>query len=132
MNDAKVRWGRVIAGGLLAEVALIIAIVPIGLKLGPLPGDAGETFLHYTAGPGSFLFCFLGALWVGRKLESRFVLHGVLVGVVAALFYIALTELQPEPLAYIIAHVLKLAGGAAGGFVAQRRKIAVKSDVPTA
>jgi putative membrane protein (TIGR04086 family) len=116
---SNIRWGRVIAGGLLAEVALIVAIVPLGIRLGPTTGDA---FLHYTAGPGSFLFCFLGALWVGRKLESRFVLHGVLVGIVAALFYIALTKLQPEPLAYIVAHVLKLAGGAAGGYVAQRRR----------
>ena len=112
---SKIRWGRIIAGGLLAEIALIIAIVPAGLKL-------GDAFLHYTAGPGSFLFCFLGALWVGRKLESRFVLHGILLGVVAALFYLALTRLQPEPMAYIIAHVLKLAGGALGGFVAQRKK----------
>ena len=123
MPDTRIRWGRIIAGGLLAEVALIIAIVPAGLKL-------GDAFLRYTAGPGSFLFCFLGALWVGRKLESRFVLHGVLVGIVAALFYIALTKLQPEPMAYVIAHVLKLAGGAAGGFVAQRRKAALRPDAP--
>ena len=120
MNDSRIHWGRIIAGGLLAEIALIIAIVPAGLKL-------GDAFLHYTAGPGSFLFCFFGALWVGRKLESQFVLHGILVGVVAAVFYIGLTRLQPEPLAYIVAHVLKLAGGAAGGFAAQRRKVQLNS-----
>ena len=115
MNDSRIHWGRIIAGGLLAEVALILAIVPAGMKL-------GEAFLHYTAGPGSFIFCFLGALWVCRRVESRFVLHGVLVGVVAAIIYVALTKAQPEPLAYIVAHVLKLAGGALGGFVAQRRR----------
>jgi len=115
MAKSGIRWGRIVVAGLLAEVALILAIVPAGMKL-------GDTFLHYTAGPGSFLFCFLAALWVGSKLESRFVLHGILVGVVAALIYIALTKAQPEPIAYIVAHVLKLAGGAAGGLVAQRRK----------
>ena len=110
----KMHWWRILFGGLLAEIALILAIVPAGLKL-------GETFLHYTAGPGSFLFCFLGAWWVCRRVESRFVLHGLLVGIVAALIYAGLTRLQPEPLAYIIAHALKLAGGAVGGYFAQRR-----------
>jgi putative membrane protein (TIGR04086 family) len=112
---SKVRWGRVVVAGLLAEVGLILAIVPVGLRL-------GDTFLRYAAPPGSFVVCFLGALWACRRVESRYLLHGVLVGAVAALFYIALTGFQPEPLAYVIAHVLKLAGGAAGASVAQRRK----------
>ena len=43
------------------------------------------------------------------------------MGVVAALIYVALTRAQPEPFAYIVAHALKLVGGASGGFVAQRR-----------
>jgi hypothetical protein len=45
----------------------------------------------------------------------------VLVGVVAMLIYLALTRLQPEPFAYVIAHLLKLLGGAGGGLVAGRR-----------
>ena len=102
-------------GGLLAEVALIIAIVPLGLRL-------GDKFLNYTAGPGSFVMCLLAALWVCRRVESHFILHGTLVGVVAALIYVALTRAQPEPFAYIVAHALKLVGGACGGFVALRRR----------
>jgi len=66
--------------------------------------------------------CFLGALWVGRRIESSFILHGTLVGVVAALIYVALTRAQPEPFAYTVAHALKLVGGACGGFVAQWRR----------
>jgi putative membrane protein (TIGR04086 family) len=111
----KIRWRRILVGGLLAEVALILAIVPAGLRL-------GETFLHYTAPPGSFITCFVAARWAARRTESRPVLHGVLVGVVAALIYVALTRAQPEPAAYILAHILKLAGGACGGWVAARRQ----------
>jgi putative membrane protein (TIGR04086 family) len=114
MSDSKIHWLRILLGGLFAEVALILAIVPLGLHL-------GGNFLIYTAPPGSFLFCFLGALWVGRRIESRFIVHGALVGVVAAIIYIILSRAQPEPFAYIVAHALKLAGGAFGGFVAQRR-----------
>jgi putative membrane protein (TIGR04086 family) len=112
MSGTRIHWGRILVGGLLAEVALILAIVPLGLRL-------GDNFLHYTAPPGSFVMCFLGALWVCRRIESHFILHGTLVGVVAALIYLALTRAQSEPFAYIVAHVLKLVGGACGGFVAQ-------------
>ena len=115
MSRAKIHWGRILVGGVAAEAALILAIVPLGLRL-------GENFLHYTAPPGSFITCFLGALWVCRRIESRFILHGTLVGVVAALIYLALTRAQPEPAAYILAHALKLVGGACGGYVAERRR----------
>ena len=115
MSNTGIRWGRILLGGLLAEVALILAIVPLGLRL-------GDNFLHYTAPPGAFFMCFLGALWVCRRIESFFILHGTLVGVVAALIYVALTRAQPEPFAYIVAHRLKLVGGACGGLVVQRRR----------
>jgi putative membrane protein (TIGR04086 family) len=115
MSSTRIHWARILLGGLLAEVALILAIVPLGLRL-------GDNFLRYTAAPGSFVMCFLGALWVCRRIESHFILHGTLVGVVAALIYVALTRAQPEPFAYIVAHALKLVGGACGGFVAQRRR----------
>jgi putative membrane protein (TIGR04086 family) len=115
MNTARIHWRRILVGGLLAETALILAIVPLGLRL-------GDAFLKYAAPPGSFITCFLGALWVGRRIQSRFILHGVLVGVVAALIYVALTRAKPEPLAYIVAHALKLLGGACGGLAAQRKR----------
>jgi len=64
---------------------------------------------------------FILAVWVCRRVESNFVLHGALVGLVAFLIYMALAWGQPQPLLYKIAHVLKLVGGAAGGFAASRR-----------
>ena len=116
MSSTTIHWGRILLGGLLAEVALILAIVPLGLRL-------GDNFLRYSAPPGSFVMCFLGALWACRRIESHFILQGTLVGVVAVLVYIALTRAQPEPFAYIVAHALKLAGGACGGWVAERRRL---------
>ena len=63
---------------------------------------------------------FILAVWVGRRIESRFGLHGALVGVVAALIYMGLAWGQPQPLLYKIAHGLKVVGGMAGGVVASR------------
>ncbi|MFZ0631230.1 MAG: hypothetical protein WAM56_08060 [Acidobacteriaceae bacterium] len=110
-GKAKLHWFRTLVGGLLAEALLILIVIPINLKFGQHP-------LLYVAPVGSLLTCFLFGCWVGSGVESRFVLHGVGVGVVAMLIYIALTRAQPEPIAYVIAHVLKLVGGAGGGWIA--------------
>ena len=74
---------------------------------------------------------FIFAIWVGRRLESRFVLHGGLVGLVAALIYIGLSWGQPQPLLYHISHGFKIVGGMAGGIVASRRKSAFTPVQPS-
>jgi putative membrane protein (TIGR04086 family) len=118
MARPRIHWIRVLIGGFLAEGCLILLVLPVALKFGQHP-------LLYLAPAGSLVTCFLFSLWVGRRLESRFVLHGMLVGVVAILIYLALTKAQPEPFAYILAHGLKVLGGAAGGLIsAQHRQIA--------
>jgi putative membrane protein (TIGR04086 family) len=114
-TSGGIRWLRVLLAGFLAEVLVIALVIPVSLLF-------GKNTLTYAAPAASLLACFLLAIWVGRRLESRFVLHGILVGVVAALIYVALTRGGPEPPAYLIAHGLKILGGAAGGFVAARRQ----------
>ncbi len=110
----RLRLGRAVLGGFLAELVVFAIVFPA----------------LYFFGQRAFLACiliasavmpFVFAIWVGRGLESRFVLHGALVGIVAALFYLALAWGQPQPLPYKIAHGLKVVGGAAGGVVAARR-----------
>jgi peptidoglycan/LPS O-acetylase OafA/YrhL len=115
MSKTTIHWGRILLGGLLAEVGLILAIVPLGLRV-------GGNFMNYTAPPGSFITSFLAALWVCQRIESQFILQGTLVGVIAALIYVILSRGQPEPFVYIVAHALKLLGGACGGLVAKLRR----------
>jgi hypothetical protein len=49
--------------------------------------------------------------------------------VIASLIYVAITLAQPEPPIYIVAHGLKILGGAAGGMVAARRPATATADV---
>jgi len=109
-----IHWLRVLLGGLLAEVAVIALVIPASLLL-------GKQVLPFAALLGSLVACFLFAMWVGRRIDSQFMLHGILVGIIATLLYVALTLGRPEPLAYLAAHGLKVIGGAAGGFVAGRQ-----------
>jgi putative membrane protein (TIGR04086 family) len=125
-NLARIHSVRVLIGGFLAEVSVIAVVIPVFFLF-------GERALPYAAVPASLVSCFLFALWVGRRVNSRLVLHGALVGVVATLLYVGLTLGRPEPPVYIAAHVLKILGGAAGGFVAERRRKAMSTataDVP--
>jgi hypothetical protein len=116
-TSGRLHWVRILIGGFLAEALLILIVIPINMKWGQHP-------LLWVAPVGSLVTCFLLAWWVGRGLESRFILHGFLVGVVAMLIYLALTRLQPEPMAYVIAHGLKLLGGVCGGLMAGLKKTA--------
>ena len=73
----------------------------------------GEVAGYYVAPPASAVATFAMALWVTRKLQSQFVLHGILVGIVG----VALTGgfvfmAKPEDrLMYAVSFVLRIAGG---------------------
>jgi hypothetical protein len=109
----RIHWMRALIGGFLAELSVFALVIPVSLLY-------GQRALVYAAPAASLVTCFLFALWVGRSIDSGFVLHGALVGIVAALLYVGLTRGHPEPMAYLIAHALKILGGAAGGLLAGR------------
>ena len=120
----SLRWGRIVLGGFLAELLLVVAIVPVQAAGG------GEGAVTTLAVAGSFAAFVPVAWWLGRRLP-RPVLHGVLMGAFAAAVYTALfwigqmfdPTIPGMPLMYYVAHVMKLAGGALGGWLAQRSAI---------
>ena len=114
-KSGQIHWGRVLLGGFLAELIVFAIVFPVRHLFGQ------QAFLASIL-IASAVLPFLFAVWVGRHVESRFVLHGALVGVVAFLIYMRLAWGQPQPLLYRVAHGLKLMGGAAGGVVASRRR----------
>jgi hypothetical protein len=108
------RWGWILMGGFLAELAIFAIAIPLSLLL-------GQESLLYSAPCASFAAALAFGLRVARKAAQRHVLHGALVGVAAMLIYIGMSLGQPEPIAYVVAHGLKVLGGAAGGFIALKR-----------
>jgi putative membrane protein (TIGR04086 family) len=121
-----IHWGRIVAGGLLAEVAILVAVLPFVF----IP--SGDQILVYAVPPVSLVMTFVFGRWTGNRVDSRFMLHGALAGVVAAVLYIAVTWNQTLPSSYVLAHFLKVIGGAAGGFVAGRTKRVTLDGVPGA
>ena len=134
MNDfqrrRRIRWGLVVAAALLTELSVIAIffILLLGATLAGVPEIASPLSpLDYAdALVSSFAMVLVFTLWLGRRIESDFVLHGVLVGVVATLLFVALSfgmsGSLAEPALYWVAHGLKILGGATGGLLAARRR----------
>ena len=80
----NIRWGWILLGGFLAELAVFLIVIPLSLL-------AGQKSLLYSAPPASFVATFVFGIWVARKASQQRVLHGVLVGVGAMLIYLGIT-----------------------------------------
>ena len=111
-------------GGIVAELVLML-FVPIQL----LPN--GATILAFLVMPLCFAVTGAAGLWIARKASTARIVHGTLVGVVALAIYAVLTWRQDLPLVYTVANYLKVAGGAAGGWLAGRiARASLASDAP--
>jgi hypothetical protein len=127
MELGSVRWLRILLIGIAAEFVLMVVVVPFFLI-------GGEQAVSIGVSPVTLIVFVPFGLWVARPLQSRFVLHGVLMGAASVIFYNAMnfaaTSLPGAPplnLAqlfsplYLLSHALKLIGGGIGGWLASRR-----------
>jgi hypothetical protein len=123
-------WGRILLAGLLAEASvMVVFFVLLGLAwLAGIPEVAAPMSpLDYVdALIASFLSIFIVTRWVARRLEGAFVLHGILIALVAMSLFLLMIGLAEgsieQPILYWVAHGLKFAGGIAGGLVTERRR----------
>ena len=121
------RWGRIVLGGFLAELVLFVPVIVANIAGG------GERAITIIAVAGSYVVFVPVTWWMCRSLQ-RPLLHGALMGAAAAAIYTLLflggryfqPDAPPMPFIYYVAHVLKIAGGATGGWLARR------SAAPTA
>ena len=122
-----INWGRILNAGLIAEI-LNLLIYKFLVLADPL--YATPTPRAISVGVAvMFLSILIAAMWVGRKIESNFILHGFLVGIVAIVYYVLIN--LPDVLSgeysnyWVIAlwgHTPKLLGGIVGGYIAGRLK----------
>jgi len=126
----RIHWTWIIVASFLAE-ATVIAIFFLLLLAATAAGVPDiarpmSTLDYIDAMVSSFAMVFLFTLWVGKRIESAFVTHGVLIGVFSILLFtvmwLASTRSLAQPVLYVVAHVLKVLGGIAGGLVAEKRK----------
>jgi hypothetical protein len=123
------RWGRIALGVLVAEAAPIAALVALVAVFGPRVQAEAELFaarLGQWVGPlGGALMCFVMAVWVARPLESRRILHGAVLGALAALIDVSLLLVSGAAFqwVFVMSNVGRIVAGTLGGVVANRRPI---------
>ena len=110
---SRVRWLRIIEAAVLVEVVLLAIAIPLNKTAN------GRAVLLAIVIPMCVVGTFIGGWWAARAASRLYLIHGLLVGALAALIYGALSWKVSLPTAYIVANYLKLAGGAAGGLMAQ-------------
>jgi putative membrane protein (TIGR04086 family) len=110
---SRIRWLRIVVGAVAVEVVLLGIAIPLNMS------DNRRAILLVLVVPLCVIGSFVGAWWVARRAEGLYLLHGLLLGVLAAVIYGGLTWRLSLPTAYIVANYLKLVGGAAGGLMAR-------------
>ena len=88
----KIKWKRVLIAALWAELLLFVIRIPILYFV--LPSMHSNSV---TAVIGILCWSiplFLGGLWVVRTIDYRFILHGVLVGIISNILLIPLSPLM--------------------------------------
>ena len=139
MSEARrIHGGLILLAGFLAEVAIMVVFFTLlaAAALAGVPELARPegTLDLIDAMVSGYLMFLLFTLWVGKRIESGFVLHGVLIGFTGALLFTALVFVlsgspAQHPL-YWVAHGLKIVGGMTGGIVANKRSMNRRTLAP--
>jgi len=127
----RIQWGLVFLAGFLAEVVMMVLffvfLAAAALAGVPELARPESTFDFINAMVSGYLMMFLFTLWASRRIESRFVLHGALIGLTGALLFTTLVFVlsgsPAQPPLYWVAHGLKIVGGMTGGIVANKRSM---------
>jgi hypothetical protein len=119
------RWGRIVGLAFALEAALFAALVPLQSLL-------SQRAWFVTVAVICALFSYIAGRLVARGLSSGAVQHGLLVGVIATIIYIAICMLGtgglPAAVAfygaplYVSLNALRIAGCIAGAGTSQAAK----------
>src|SRR6185295_4324278 len=90
------RVGRIIVGGFLLELLLILVLVPPLQLIGP------DRVIPWI-GPAVAILSFGFAWWFLHKVSYRPVLHGALIGILATAIYILLCFANPDGIGAVVA-----------------------------
>jgi hypothetical protein len=131
MSTSGIRWGRILLYGFLTEVAIGVLFA---LAFTTISTEVAQYVATLVSFAGALVFGYIAA----RGVESQRILHGSLVGLTAVLIYYAIVLIGAQVAAmmkvspdqtnaptvlYTIANLLKLGGGALGGYLAERRQL---------
>jgi uncharacterized protein YneF (UPF0154 family) len=125
----KLRWLRALVAAIVAEVALICVAIPV---YSSMPQADATALLSLIVPPASFVVFVAAGYWSAKPVPAAGLVQGALAGLIAVVAYIALgfvaslfvagtSVTDGFTPAYLLAHALKIAGGAVGGWWVSRK-----------
>ena len=127
----RINWLRVLLGGVLIEVVLLIVLLG-GFAAAGVDLAEGISFAStLIIGVGCFAVAFLIMLWLGRGIQRDLVLNGFLMGLVATLLYLGLVAGSGQMSAaldlygratFVILNAVRIVGAVCGGIACERRR----------
>ena len=125
----KLRWLRALVAAIVAEVALICVAIPV---YSSMPQADATALLSLIVPPASFVVFVAAGYWSAKPVPAAGLMQGALAGLIAVVAYIALgfvaslfvagtSVTDGFTPAYLLAHALKIAGGAVGGWWVSRK-----------
>ena len=123
------RWLRALVAAIVAEVALICVAIPV---YSSMPQADATALLSLIVPPASFVVFVAAGYWSAKPVPAAGLMQGALAGLIAVVAYIALgfvaslfvagtSVTDGFTPAYLLAHALKIAGGAVGGWLVSRK-----------
>jgi hypothetical protein len=123
------RWLRALIAAIVAEVALICVAIPV---YSSMPQADATALLSLIVPPASFVVFVAAGYWSAKPVPTAGLMQGALAGLIAVVAYIALgfvaslfvagtSVTDGFTPAYLLAHALKIAGGAVGGWLVSRK-----------
>lgn len=122
----RLRFGRILIAAVIAESVPIILLIALVALFGPREQVAAQSYaerLGQWVGPiGGTLMCLLAAWWLARSLSASHLIHGLMVGLAAALIDIALAYAAGAAFQWIFvaSNLGRVLGGAVGGVAGRR------------
>ena len=120
----KINWKRVLIAAVWSEFGVAAVYVPARLY-------GGSAFIPIAI-LNFIVWMFLGGLWVARRIDSQFILHGALVGAFASIVWLFLGPIVlPGQVALLrgflgtlrlIFDPIKIPAAAAGAYIGGRLK----------
>jgi hypothetical protein len=126
MSTQSIRWVRIIIGGIIAEVSVILILITLVATFGPSEPVSAQAFaerLGQWVGPiGGALCSFLAAFCVARPLTSGNKTNGVAVGFFLAVVDVVLLVASNAPFQWLFvgSNIGKILAGYIGGVASLR------------
>jgi len=120
----RISLGRVVVAVIAAELLGVLALVAVVALFGPANAADAQTYAERMGlwiGPSSgFVLCAIGGWWVGRSVVNDRVMHGLVLGVLAAALDIALLLAAGASVTLVpaMSNVGRIAAGTLGGWLA--------------